>query len=453
MHAPLRLGATSTLKAGVYAPETSKGRETLLHELTHVVQQSSIKSKGGKLKLGARGSAQEHEAERMARKIGQNNAHSLGGSVGTVQRMGGEEEEPVQGQFEEEEVQTQGEEEEIQTQPDSAAVIQREGEEEEVQTQPDAVAVVQRDGEDDKWTKDAKTNKWSPQAKPGIGAKLKGFFSRKPKTTGPVDPEHNPPPITGIKKHLPAPPPKPGMSFADELKGKAEARTHKMGNRTAGIDIETKERALGVASTEFKNETHTKEGMKRSAKRQETNKDVNREMLVKTLKDTSSSPEEMKAAEEKLRTLHKRHFRKNYATTALKERKKSLEERAKGGDDKAYEQLKKENPSKMTKLLNFGKGIAGKAQGFYKQHESLITGSILPKVQEYGPKVAGMLGSLLGSGKKSSGEGDGGGGGGGGGGSGVAEIMKEYAKLKQENKELKKKLMEKQQSPVPGLGH
>ncbi len=66
------LGRDIFFKQGAFAPSTSSGRETLLHELTHVVQQGG-KSFAGALKLGAPDTAQEKEA----RKIGQQSSGKL----------------------------------------------------------------------------------------------------------------------------------------------------------------------------------------------------------------------------------------------------------------------------------------------------------------------------------------------------------------------------------------
>ena len=63
------IGSDIFFKSGVFAPDTSKGRETLMHELTHVVQQTgSSKNSGGKLKLGSPGTAMEKQAEQKAMK-------------------------------------------------------------------------------------------------------------------------------------------------------------------------------------------------------------------------------------------------------------------------------------------------------------------------------------------------------------------------------------------------
>ena len=144
------IGSDIFFKSGVFAPGTSKGRETLMHELTHVVQQSgSSKSSGGKLKLGAPGTAMEKEADHIGKKHAQAKVGATASAFGTVQKAPLEEEELLQGQ---------PEEEELQMQPDAGNVVQREEDEEELQMQPeeeelqmqsDAGDVVQREEDED----------------------------------------------------------------------------------------------------------------------------------------------------------------------------------------------------------------------------------------------------------------------------------------------------------------
>ena len=149
------IGSDIFFKSGVFAPGTNKGRETLMHELTHVVQQSgSSKSPGGKLKLGASGTAMEKEADHIGKKHAQAKVGATASAIGTVQKAPLDDEELIQGAPEEEE--------ELQMQPDAGNVVQRvedeeliQGapEEEELQMQPDAGNLVQRTGDDDDvWT-------------------------------------------------------------------------------------------------------------------------------------------------------------------------------------------------------------------------------------------------------------------------------------------------------------
>ena len=154
-----------------------------------------------------------------------------------------------------------------------------------------------------------------------------------------------------------------------------------------------------------------------------------RAKLIHTLKNPNSTPEQMKAAEEKLRTFHKSGFmKKNPATIALKERKKSLKEAARGGDEKAAELYKKENPGFLTKAGNF----FGKVGDFYGKHKSKF---------ETAAGVLGKVGGMLGIGtadKKEEAKAPGGGGGGDGGSYAVI-----ISQLMQENKMLKEQLAKK----------
>ena len=99
------IGSDIFFKKGVFAPSTNKGRETLMHELTHVVQQSGSKSADGKLKLGAPGTAMEKEADRTGKQHSKVTG-AVSGASGTVQKQ-------------------EAEEEEVQMQPDAANVVQR----------------------------------------------------------------------------------------------------------------------------------------------------------------------------------------------------------------------------------------------------------------------------------------------------------------------------------------
>lgn len=63
------IGKDIFFKRGVFAPGTRSGRETLIHELAHVVQQSRGRSStNGTLKLGAPDTSHEKEAEKLGRK-------------------------------------------------------------------------------------------------------------------------------------------------------------------------------------------------------------------------------------------------------------------------------------------------------------------------------------------------------------------------------------------------
>lgn len=160
------VGNEVVFNEGKYNPSSADGQRTIAHELTHVVQQSKGEvpgeSRGGGVKVSDPSDWAEQQAEATADAVmsggpasaGHDSAGAAAGSVQTVQREGGEEEE-VQTlrdssiQREEAEGPAQ-EEEEVQTLRDSS--IQREesegaaAEEEEVQALHDPS--VQREGEE-----------------------------------------------------------------------------------------------------------------------------------------------------------------------------------------------------------------------------------------------------------------------------------------------------------------
>jgi len=124
------IGKDIFFKKGVFAPGTSAGRETLIHELTHVVQQSGSKSAGGRLKLGGRDTAQEKEADRIGKQNSQ--PKSVTASAGAVQTYG-EEEEDLQMQGDEDEELLQGQEDE----EEEELMMQEDDDEELLQEQED----------------------------------------------------------------------------------------------------------------------------------------------------------------------------------------------------------------------------------------------------------------------------------------------------------------------------
>jgi len=71
------VGQDVAFGAGQYSPGTRRGKELLAHELVHVVQQSSATASGS-FKVGAAGSAAEHEAATVA-------SNALSGRSGAVQ--------------------------------------------------------------------------------------------------------------------------------------------------------------------------------------------------------------------------------------------------------------------------------------------------------------------------------------------------------------------------------
>ncbi len=80
------IGKDIFFKKGVFSPGSKAGRETIMHELTHVVQQSgSGKGASGRLKLGASDTAHEKQADKIG-KANSNVDAVRSGSKSAVQR-------------------------------------------------------------------------------------------------------------------------------------------------------------------------------------------------------------------------------------------------------------------------------------------------------------------------------------------------------------------------------
>jgi hypothetical protein len=78
------IGKDIFFKQGLYTPGSKAGRETLLHELTHVVQQAGSNS-SGPLRLGAADTMHEKQAEQIS-KGGGTSAPPTASQAGAVQR-------------------------------------------------------------------------------------------------------------------------------------------------------------------------------------------------------------------------------------------------------------------------------------------------------------------------------------------------------------------------------
>jgi hypothetical protein len=108
---------------GAYTPETSSGKELLVHELTHVVQQSTGMVGGGnRMTVNLPDDIYEQQADAAAHS-------ALSGQSKAAQSVQARTEQSVQAQEEEEE-------EEVQASREPAVQMQAEEEEEEVQTAP-----------------------------------------------------------------------------------------------------------------------------------------------------------------------------------------------------------------------------------------------------------------------------------------------------------------------------
>ncbi len=423
------IGSDIYFKNGVFAPSTQKGRETLVHELTHVVQQSNSKFSGGKLKLGSPGSAMEKEADLKGKQGSQSVISAPSPAVQRAEeeeelQMQSEEEEEIQMQSEEEELQMQEDEEELQMQEEEEE-IQMQEEEEELQMQEDEEEIqMQGEEEELQMQEDEEEIQMQPDAGGVVQRGITDWFKKKKK-----DPALNPPefkptvkPVTPRGKPLTA----KGQQVLDTIKAtKPSSRTMQeqiaskakhMGSSDASS---TRAKARLASSTQKVEDEQSHRFSRDVAQGVDTKKMVQvsqKETLVRTLKNPNATEQERQDAESQLREFHKSGpFKKNPATVALDERRKLLKEKAKSGDKNAMDLYRKEKaPSFLSK-----------AKGFYGKHKDTFG------------KIGSMAGKALGMGGDEKEEAKGSGGGDRGG---YAVII---AQLMQENKMLKDQLGKK----------
>lgn len=484
------IGSDIFFKSGVFNPGSSQGRETLIHELTHVVQQSGAKSAGSTLKLGAPDTAMEKEADKMGKKHSRQNKATIaaGTSAATAQGnaiqrkmssgdAGGAYEQEAdrvahqggagadlsgvrvhagaqseaagrglqaqayaqgsninfgagqerhlpheawhvvqqrQGRIDPAVQMQPAEEEELQMQP---------AEEEELQMQPDSGGVVQR-----AWEKDDSGN-W------------------KKKAEAPVQPQ-TPVAQTPIPN---APPPTPRMQL--ESISQAAAKLHPGPEKKAGPSFqeELQAKSKDIAKTSAKSTAKIKTSDDKEISNQHSaariKKGDQRRNLMNAIQDSKTSPEQAKAAQEKLDLLHKRSkwgtlksmvkrrsFDGSYAAEAKDIRKNNLKEAARGGDDKAFEAYKSEKAErKQNSTGTMVKGALGAAGGaiggFLKSRMNLLADHRLgKKKEEEAPEGKG-----------------------GGGNSGtldmITQLHQENQKLRAQVSELQKKKPAPEQAP------
>lgn len=468
------IGKDIFFKNGVFAPGSSAGRETIIHELTHVVQQDGKGGASGALKLGSPNTAQEREADRMGKKHA---AAVSAAPAGAVQReseeeelqMQGEEEELLQAQpSEEEELQMQEDEEELQMQddddiaedapaesPDDLMMQEDEeelqmqpAEEDELQMQPDAGNVIQRKWEqDDKgnWKKVEEGAESTEKPKPGF------IDTRKKikKAMGGNDvslPGDNRTQLnkSNVQKEL-----------LEKVGGKEKQITGKSMGGVFHAEARRKEKfeenfVQPVKNEKAKAEKTAKENTEKEKQEKVSNA---KQKWMSTLKDPKASKEDIAKAKERLGAFHKDVGKKDFKA-AKAERRTSLEDAAKSGDDDAYEKWQAER--KKTKgekakdffksagkkmgsgLLSAGKWAGGKALGFAKGKLNAGVDHFLgtksddkddDKKDDAKPSV-NIVNNMGGSGSS--------GGGGGGASEMIAELYQENKKLKEELAGLKK---------------
>ncbi|PKN93790.1 MAG: hypothetical protein CVU44_08215 [Chloroflexi bacterium HGW-Chloroflexi-6] len=437
------IGKDIFFKNGVFSPGSGAGRETIIHELTHVVQQGGGKSgASGALKLGGRDTAQEKEADR----IGKKHAASIGAApVGAVQREAEEEELQMQ-PAEEEELQMQAaEEDELQMQPAEEEELQMQGEEEELQMQPDAGGVIQR-GIDLEELKAKSTEMQQKVSKkrmlPGVEGKAKSMGLGSDTHVKKLNKLGSNPDIAREKLHSELKKKAPGMGLGSEQhKTKLMDIDKKRDKKLKSFYLDEQKAGTSGNLNASIEKKKTDEAQVEKTKKQSGAK----EKWMATLKDPKASKEDIAKAKERLGAFHKDVGKKDFKA-AKAERRTSLEEAAKSGDDDAYEKWQSER--KKTK--------GEKAKSFFKSAGKKMGSGLLSAGKWAGGKALGFAKKQINSGvdhflgTKSDDKDDDkpsvnivnniGGAGGSSGGGGVGAVMEKYSEVLQENKKLKEEL-------------
>ncbi len=372
------IGKDIFFRQGEYSPNTSKGRETLLHEMTHVVQQSGTAMAGGRLKLGAPNTSMEHEAEHVGKKAVQNS------NAKTTVKSG-----------------------------KSAAAVQR--------------SILD-------WFKKKDKGKEATQHRLDIMKKGKLDFAK--------------------------------MSMGDEdtkkaEKGDKDVKTYpgemmKTMKKKEGITpdaLQAQIKKMGVGSDK---NLENLEGLdKREHKKVSSQyansslkKDQHKGKLMSIIQNPDSKEEDVKKAKDQLNELYggsltdiQKVFHTDIGSDAITHRRQALKARAQRGEEGAlekYQNFKKENPTLLGKIGGFVKkhatlDNAKTGFGYLKSAVGFLTGSG-NKEKETAPQAMPQMGmgmGMMGMGMM--------------GGGGMSSIMQEYARVMQENKELKAKLEEKGQ--------
>jgi hypothetical protein len=434
------VGSDIFFKGGVFAPGTTAGRETLIHELTHVVQQSGGKTSGGALKLGAPDSVHEEEAASMGKKHSSGAMSAASGANGVVQK-----------QAEEDELQMQPDEDELQMEPDDDELGLKRlfDEKPEVKDEDEDMGLAKlfeekpeaKDEDEDMGL--AKLFEEKPEAEDedmGLGK----LFEEKPE----AEDED-----MGLNKLFEEKPEEDeeDMGLGKLFEEKPEEDDEDMG---LGKLFEEKPEAkdeddedMGLAKLFEEQE----EGGTQTGTEEKKESPNSRENLMAIIRDPNSDPEQVEAAQKKLDLLHKRgkfsslksmlsrnSTSGSYSAEAMGERKKALEEAARNGDEEALKKLELMNKNPQ------GSSLSGSIWGGIK-------------------KGLGMGASFLGQGFKdymsagkdsdeedgdSESESEGKGGAKSSGGSAAGTIMEKYAEVVEENKKLKGQL-KKLNVPVP----
>lgn len=235
------------------------------------------------------------------------------------------------------------------------------------------------------------------------------------------------------------------ISTAKVDKGQAEQKAKALGEKAKDMGIGSKKNLSNLGKLDESREKKDKKDRENLFKEEkEDKKTKSRNQLMDTIKNKNSSTDDVKAAQEKLDSLHKRgkwdtfkstftpgKTSKSYSEQAMQSRKIGLKGAAEAGDDKAFEKYKTEKGerkknSKTTKVLgalgSAGKGLAGMAGGLiakqlgsYKEH---FFGK--KEEKEEAPKSGGSSSENVGAGS--------------------VGMMEKYGDLVRKNEDLKRRL-------------
>ena len=401
------IGKDIFFKKGVFSPASRAGRETLMHELTHVVQQSGSSSGNGRLKLGGPDTTHEKQADQVGKaNSGADSVKSASNSKGTVQRLQGRLN-ALRGK----KITKTEEEEKLQKQPDSA--VQREEmpeeeelmmqeEEEMLQAQPDT-GVVQRQDDDARKRQqlNAEIEAFNPRELKGAQQEA----NAAPPQDQAQDQEQDAPGRREQRREVRRE--RRGPALDDDVGVQRQPDTAGVVQRETTLQSEERRKRKEVFETmqkdgpldnpqkkKLSSDLQTQQAKKRdllgeikgfdkrTLQDAQARKDADKEAedkhatdtkyskdnLLKTIKDPEASTEEVEKAEKMLRTMHKNKgfkgfFKKNAASGAMKERQKTLKGLAEQGQEGAFEKYQAEK--KPSKAAKFGKGALGLAKGFF----------------------------------------------------------------------------------------
>jgi hypothetical protein len=449
------IGKDIFFKKGVFSPGSKAGRETLMHELTHVVQQSGGSSGGsGRLKLGGPDTAHEKQAD----KVGKANSGITAANPSAVQREPDDREEqlkrqhlnaeieafnpnrlkaPAQEQAPDDDAPIRGraqaaadpaarrghapDDDAVQLQRD--AVIQREEmPEDELQMQRDTV--VQRVVEEDELQMQRDTtvqreempeDELQMQRDTGVVQRI------------PFDPEFE----EGAKAFQKRADERSKIKKVTQDDSHGTNEMQKKQSLMQDIKGFDKSQLKKVDPKDIKDASAPNPRMTKEEKH-DLSKKVSRRDLMETLKDPSKSPEDIQKAQSMLKDLHggkSKEFKK-----AGKERTASLKSAAEKGDQASYDKWKNEKgASAGQSFLGGAKKAGGFLGGFAKRFAGKavddMSEQLFGKKEEEKKEAAPIQVNVAG----------GGGGGGGGGFEMLEKYITENQKLKAENEELKAK--------------